>query len=59
MSQHHDTVGAVVGKVSLWIGAWLGTVTLASVQLWVSIVSGALVGALALVNLYKALRRKD
>ena len=59
MSQHHDTIGGVLGKAAIWIGAWFGTVTLANVQLWVSIVSGGLVGALAAVNLYKALRRKD
>lgn len=46
-----------MAKTALWIGAWIGTVTLADVQVVVSIVSGLLVGLLALRNLWLSFKR--
>lgn len=56
MNHDHDTFGAALGKAAVWIAAWFGAVKLGDVQLVVSIISGALVGLLAAVNLFKALR---
>lgn len=56
MNHDHDTFGAALSKAALWIAAWFGAVKLGDVQLVVSIVSGALVGLLAAVNLFKSLR---
>lgn len=54
MSNEHDTLGAALVKVFAWFGAWLGTVSIADFQPIVAVISGSLVGLLAVVNLIKA-----
>jgi len=56
-SSDHDHLGAAVMKAALWIVAWMGTVSLADVQIIVSILSGLAVGLLALRNLWLSFRR--
>lgn len=56
MNHDHDTLGAALGKTAALIAAWFGAVKLGDVQLVVSIISGSLVGLLAAVNLFRAVR---
>lgn len=58
MHNQHDTVSGEVARSVAWIMAWFGTVSLADVQLTVSIISGLLVGGLAGMNLYITWRDK-
>lgn len=55
MNHEHDTFGMALTKAFAWITAWIGTVSIADVQPYVSVASGSLVGLLALVNIIKAL----
>lgn len=56
-SSDHDHLGAAVMKTALWVVAWMGTVSLADVQIIVSILSGLAVGGLALRNLWLSFSR--
>lgn len=58
MNDSHDSVFTALLKPFLWVAAWIGTVQLADVQMIVSIVSGCIVGLLAMVNLYVTWRDK-
>lgn len=55
MKQDSEFWGALM-KPFLWIGAWLGTITLSDIQAVVGIVSGVVVAGLAATNWFFLLR---
>jgi ABC-type nickel/cobalt efflux system permease component RcnA len=55
VSNDHDTLGPVLVKAVSWLAVWAGTVSIADLQPVISVISGALVGVLALINIVKAL----
>lgn len=58
MTNDSGSVWAAIGKAAAWIAAWFGTIKLADVQVMVSIISGLIVGGLALLNLIVTWRDK-
>jgi hypothetical protein len=57
-SESHDTVLAAFGKSLMWVGALIGSVTLAQVQQVLGIIATCMVIAGSAVSLYTALKRK-
>lgn len=57
MSQRSE-FWAPITKTVAWVGAWLASIEAAQVQVWVAIVSGLAVGALAALNLWVTFRDK-
>lgn len=55
---HDNSTAAVFGKLIVLITAWLGSVTLADVQVGVSIVSGLAVLTYTVIKIIKELRGK-
>lgn len=62
MNERNESIWCIVWvavwKAALWVGAWVASVKAERVQVWVSIASGILVGALAGANLYVTWRDK-
>lgn len=54
-----DSLWAEAGKGAAWAAALVGSITLAQVQEVLGLASTLLVGTLAAVNLYTAIRRKQ
>ena len=58
MNHDNDTVWAVIGKTLMWIGALIGSVSLAQVQAVLGLIATSLVILGSAVSLYTALKRK-
>lgn len=58
MSDHKDTQGEIVGRMVAAVLAWIGSITLADVQLVVAILSGCAVLTYTVVNTYVLWRDK-
>lgn len=58
MTNEHGSMWVALAKAVGWGAAWLATIKAADVQVTVSIVSGIIVGALALLNFIVTWRDK-
>lgn len=59
MNHDHENSTAVFGKLAVLIAAWFGSVTLADVQIGVSIASGLAVLTYTVIKIVKELRGKE
>jgi hypothetical protein len=58
MTEGNGSMWVALVKAATWGAAWFGTIKLADVQVMVSIISGIIVGGLALLNLIVTWRDK-